>query len=133
MNEKCATVMIKRSQDGEIEENEYAGKLREVNGRLCVIFTDIQEDGSEVRHLLKVDPMGMEWIRSGSVKNKAIFRAGERLPFFFATAEGVMGLELTTHEYSYTKKDMHRISMSYIISQGGCPLSEYETEIVILD
>ena len=131
MSETQVTVVITRVQDGEVSEDKYKGRFREIDGRLHVTFTEQQEDGSTVSHLLKASADGMEWIRSGAVKNKATFKAGECLPFLFATPHGDIKLDLNTHEYSYTKKDTHTISVSYTISQGDCPLSEYKTEIVI--
>ena len=131
MSKNCVKIRITRVQDGETGVNEYSGNLKEINDRLHVIFTEKQEDGSAVSHLLKVSADSMEWIRSGAVKNKATFKAGECLHFLFATPHGDIKLDLTTHDYSYTKKNTHTISVSYTLSQSGCPLSEYETEIVI--
>ena len=131
MGDTKVTIRITRVQDGEKAEDKYEGSCREINGRLHVTFTERQEDGSAIAHLLKVSSEGMEWARSGAVKNKVVFKAGTCLPFLFATSQGDIKLDLTTHDYSYTKKDTHMISMSYTLSQGGCPLSEYETEIVI--
>ena len=131
MGDTKVTIRITRVQDGEKTEDKYEGGCKEINGRLHVTFTELQEDGSVIAHLLKVSSEGMEWARSGAVKNKVVFKAGTCLPFLFATSQGDIKLDLTTHDYSYTKKDTHMISMSYTLSQGGCPLSEYETEIVI--
>ena len=127
-------VVISREQDGDHERNEYTGNLKEINNKLHVRFSDMQENGVKVDHLLKVSDIGMEWIRSDrGLKSKTTFMAGEVLPFLFSTHHGDINMQLVTEEFSYIKKDTHKISVSYSLKQGDDIVSAYKTDIEIFN
>ncbi len=124
-------IRIVRIQDGVSDIEEYQGNIKEINNRLNVTFSEISDDGTRTAHLLKADSDSMEWIREGDIKTKTVFKAGSSLPFLFSTPHGSIHMKLTTHDYSYIKKDTHEICVSYSIDQGENMISDYETRISI--
>jgi len=128
-----ARIVICREQDGERERNEYTGRVKEINNRVHVAFNEYSDGGSKICHLLKIDPDGMEWVRTGEAgKNKTAFRAGLSLPFLYSTPHGEIRLKIVTRGFSYTKKDTHKIYVSYTLYDGNTILSEYNTDIEII-